>query len=224
MKKFRKSPVFPWNCFPQELFQKIAPTIEVVEAAPPGECPVACNRFDTCGECLSSGGATGGFQQCAWSDDKKECMNPDIVNLRCPLGNCGAILFGGSRDRCPKEPKTITICRECLKIPKAGWCASDGSNGMGSCMMGGISGPLQSLCSASNNSSKTVLTSMEVSVTETKIPITGTNLENGLHHTWHFLSCPPENECLNGHHTCDEHSEDCQDTPQVIQSIILDCI
>lgn len=29
---------------------------------------------------------------------------------------------------------------------------------------------------------------------------------------WAFLSCPPENECLNGHHDCHE-SQECRDLP-----------
>lgn len=29
--------------------------------------------------------------------------------------------------------------------------------------------------------------------------------------TWSFFKCPPENECLNGHHTCDQQVEVCVD-------------
>lgn len=29
---------------------------------------------------------------------------------------------------------------------------------------------------------------------------------------WAFLGCPPENECLNGHHDCNE-TQDCRDLP-----------
>lgn len=28
---------------------------------------------------------------------------------------------------------------------------------------------------------------------------------------WHYVKCPPENECLNGHHTCAPESEVCVD-------------
>ena len=30
--------------------------------------------------------------------------------------------------------------------------------------------------------------------------------------TWDFLTCPLENECLNGHNTCDPASEVCVDS------------
>lgn len=28
---------------------------------------------------------------------------------------------------------------------------------------------------------------------------------------WYYISCPPENECQNGHHSCNEESEECVD-------------
>jgi len=28
---------------------------------------------------------------------------------------------------------------------------------------------------------------------------------------WHYLQCPQENECMNGHHSCDSTSEQCID-------------
>ena len=30
--------------------------------------------------------------------------------------------------------------------------------------------------------------------------------------SWNFETCPPENECQNGHHTCDPKSQVCVDT------------
>lgn len=29
--------------------------------------------------------------------------------------------------------------------------------------------------------------------------------------SWHYVQCPPENECTNGHHTCSPKSEQCVD-------------
>lgn len=31
--------------------------------------------------------------------------------------------------------------------------------------------------------------------------------------SWAFLSCPPEDECSNGHHDCNE-TQDCRDRPR----------
>ena len=30
--------------------------------------------------------------------------------------------------------------------------------------------------------------------------------------SWNFMKCPPENECLNNHHTCDPVTQKCIDT------------
>jgi len=32
--------------------------------------------------------------------------------------------------------------------------------------------------------------------------------------SWHYVKCPPENECVNNHHTCDNISEQCVDLPE----------
>jgi len=32
--------------------------------------------------------------------------------------------------------------------------------------------------------------------------------------SWHYVQCPPENECVNNHHTCDNISEQCVDLPE----------
>lgn len=34
----------------------------------------------------------------------------------------------------------------------------------------------------------------------------------GIEANWAFMSCPPENECLNGHHDCNE-TQNCNDLP-----------
>ena len=31
--------------------------------------------------------------------------------------------------------------------------------------------------------------------------------------SWNYTACPPEDECANGHHTCDPLSETCVDQP-----------
>ena len=36
---------------------------------------------------------------------------------------------------------------------------------------------------------------------------------------WNFFTCPPENECLNGNHDCDEEAEDCVDTDDFYECV-----
>ena len=37
--------------------------------------------------------------------------------------------------------------------------------------------------------------------------------------TWHYFSCPAENECKNGHNLCDLESETCIDLPSGYQCV-----
>lgn len=38
-------------------------------------------------------------------------------------------------------------------------------------------------------------------------------------YTWHYVKCPPENECDNGHHTCAKESEVCVDQKDGFQCV-----
>ncbi|XP_064359618.1 multiple epidermal growth factor-like domains protein 8 isoform X1 [Dromaius novaehollandiae] len=74
-------------------------------------------------------------------------------------------------------------CARCLRRPRCGWCARRGHNGSGRCLEGGLRGPRHGLAQSC-----------------------GADAE------WAFLACPPENECLNGHHDCNE-TQNCSDLP-----------
>ncbi|KAK2088583.1 Multiple epidermal growth factor-like domains protein 8 [Saguinus oedipus] len=75
-----------------------------------------------------------------------------------------------------------TQCALCLRRPHCGWCAWWGQDGGGRCMEGGLSGPRDGLTCGRPEAS------------------------------WAFLSCPPEDECANGHHDCNE-TQNCHDQP-----------
>ncbi|XP_050786388.1 multiple epidermal growth factor-like domains protein 8 isoform X7 [Gopherus flavomarginatus] len=74
-------------------------------------------------------------------------------------------------------------CAHCTRQPRCGWCGRPGENGHGRCLEGGLGGPRHGLAQACGPGA-----------------------------TWSFLSCPPENECLNGHHDCNE-TQTCHDRP-----------
>ena len=40
--------------------------------------------------------------------------------------------------------------------------------------------------------------------------------------SWNYTACPPENECANGHHTCDALSETCVDRPDGFSCVCSD--
>lgn len=60
-------------------------------------------------------------------------------------------------------------------------------------------GPARSTCD--------VLYAQEVGTTALVLPESAS-------FSWNYVHCPPENECLNGHHSCDVLSEQCVDQPK----------
>ncbi|XP_077312743.1 multiple epidermal growth factor-like domains protein 8 [Lithobates pipiens] len=151
-----------------------------VESSPPLPCPTPCYNHSTCNECLSSKGADGGWQQCVWSVALKQCMSPTFLPMRCAAGACGRVLSG--TESCSPSCSRHTHCAACIQHPRCGWCARKEGNGEGRCMEGGPSGPTQGMGEQCSSRES----------------------------DWAFMSCPPENECLNQHHDCNE-TQNCSD-------------
>ena len=76
-------------------------------------------------------------------------MPPAYLELHCSNGECGHVL-SGQADQCPENCSIHTQCSKCLSTPGCGWCAFGGLNGKGICMEGGLTGPKDGFCSASN--------------------------------------------------------------------------
>uniref|UniRef100_A0A7N4V4Y0 Multiple EGF like domains 8 n=1 Tax=Sarcophilus harrisii TaxID=9305 RepID=A0A7N4V4Y0_SARHA len=155
-----------------------------VESSPPMPCPTPCHRLPNCSSCLDSKGADGGWQHCVWSSSLQQCLSPSFLPLRCLAGGCGRLLRGA--ESCSLGCGNAPQCALCLRRPHCGWCArgDPGQDGAGLCMEGGLSGPRNGLTCGHGDPGA----------------------------TWAFLSCPPENECVNGHHDCNE-TQNCHDRP-----------
>ncbi|XP_033641193.1 multiple epidermal growth factor-like domains protein 8 [Asterias rubens] len=193
-------PIYTWNCFSSQL-PDLAPSTIVIQASPPNACPMPCHNHTTCESCLTSDGAAGGSKECRWSDRLGQCISPTYQPLACATGSCGPLAHTSSNS-CPTPCYLNTQCTHCLEKPGCGWCALGEGNGTGVCMEGGLYEPTGGVCTAQNVSVHNV--PLEESVTAAikasrKPPV------------WSFIACPPENECLNGHHDCREN-EDCNDT------------
>nr|XP_033770020.1 multiple epidermal growth factor-like domains protein 8 isoform X2 [Geotrypetes seraphini] len=154
-----------------------------VESSPPLACPTPCHNHSTCSDCLGSKGADGGWQQCVWSISLHQCMSPTYLPLRCAGGVCGRVL--SSPESCIPSCPQHQQCALCIHQPRCGWCSRKGENGKGRCLQGGLHGPREQL---------------------------GLNC-NSSEDQWAFMSCPPENECLNNHHDCNE-TQNCSDMSQ----------
>ncbi|XP_072048547.1 multiple epidermal growth factor-like domains protein 8 [Amphiura filiformis] len=201
-------PVYDWNCFNQALL-RVAPANYDIQRVPPDLCPIPCHQYTSCGDCLDSVGADGGWQECMWSASLRKCMSPTYMPLACASGECGP-LYNGTSTACPTPCYLNIQCAHCLKQPGCGWCGVNNNNGTGVCMEGGLHGPLDGLCTAQNVSLK--YQSMPAAI-NSHIASLLTASKPGTEPDWTFVSCPPENECLNGHHDCMEN-EDCHNTPE----------
>ncbi|XP_041081633.1 multiple epidermal growth factor-like domains protein 8 [Polyodon spathula] len=155
-----------------------------VESSPPRPCPTPCHQHSSCRECLGSKGADGGWRRCLWSLSLSQCVSPSYLPLLCVAGRCGRVLNGS--ESCSPECSRLQQCSSCIRQPSCGWCAARGLNGAGQCLQGGLGGAQQGESGGTCTES------------------------NG---TWAFLSCPPENECLNGHHDCNA-TQNCNDKLQ----------
>lgn len=153
------NPTYDWTCFSYALLN-VSPM--QVESSPPMPCPPPCHSLQNCSLCLGSRGSDGGWQHCVWSMALQQvrlspwsfrllglfhieltfpslqCMSPSFVPLRCEAGQCGRLLSGG--DSCTPQCSQLTQCSQCISRPQCGWCASQGGNGAGRCLQGGLDG------------------------------------------------------------------------------------
>ena len=80
-------------------------------------------------------------------------MSPTYLPLVCASGECGP-LYNGTSAVCPTPCYLNVQCDHCLKQPGCGWCGINNGNGTGVCMEGGLHGPLDGVCTATNVSLK----------------------------------------------------------------------
>ncbi|XP_022097491.1 multiple epidermal growth factor-like domains protein 8 [Acanthaster planci] len=195
------NPTYDWNCFRDSLLQ-IAPADIHISSSPTEPCPAPCHTHRTCLDCLDTKGADGAWQECVWSSRLGECFSPTYLPLICSTGACGPLARSGTQN-CPQPCYLHTQCAHCLGQPGCGWCAvGPPGNGTGVCMEGGLYQPTGGTCSAEG------VTLKDYDVNEF-VTFTPVNFQEPP--LWTFMACPPENECLNGHHDCREN-EECNDT------------
>lgn len=195
---FSREGVFPWSCERRSVSDRANRSLggAIVHSISrrKGKCPSRCEgRSRDCRSCLGQDGS-----DCAWSSKLGKCLDASHVGLLCAGGAiCGAVVTGGEEERCPVDCASIDRCGRCLANTHCGWCSSGGQEGSGKCLEGWLEGPkVEGSCSVSDKSS--------------------------LSNPWHFLSCPPEDECVNGHHECHRESEVCVDTPDSYECVCGD--
>ncbi|PSN57394.1 Multiple epidermal growth factor-like domains protein 8 [Blattella germanica] len=185
------------------------------------KCPAS-----DCDKCVGLGSCVWTRQVLLSPEFGKTCISPSYQPLYCTGGVCGLVLRGGNVDRCPVSCSNYKQCSTCLQHAHCGWCSLDvgNSTGEGICTEGSLdspsNGPAHSTCSdlyfkeiaASGNTS--VINSTNWNASSRKDP----NRDFPTF-SWHYVKCPPENECVNNHHTCDNKSEQCVDLPEGFQCV-----
>ncbi|XP_074030037.1 multiple EGF like domains 8 isoform X1 [Leptinotarsa decemlineata] len=156
-------------------------------------CPQPCINYSTCSSCLET-------PDCRWSTQLDECVSAFYQDVYCAGGVCGLVLQSDERQHCPEPCNSFTQCSSCLKHAHCGWCALPGLGGEGICTEGSSERPMSGTCDEVYFETNHKLLEKDESL-----------LNISITYEWHYVKCPPENECNNGHHSCVEESEICVD-------------
>lgn len=223
-RKLHTLPIYEWNCVGRNIKDSSSFLVVVI---PPHPCPSRCYQNNGCRECLESPGGEGGWHECRWSTALGQCVAPSYQSLQCVGGMCGAILQGSANTACPRPCSQFTQCSTCHTQPHCGWCSLDSApvGGIGICSRGTLEGPLDGSCSSLDYTR--VLDRLNLTAIQQqrkppqgKLASASSLLEKAT--TWNYQSCPAENECLNGHHSCDPRSERCLDRPDGFECLCSD--
>ncbi|XP_058808805.1 multiple epidermal growth factor-like domains protein 8 isoform X2 [Phymastichus coffea] len=218
--KLTAEPVYDWNCVPEDIFNRSS--IKMTST----QCEKRCSEHKDCKSCLKGTGAEGGWRECRWSTRLNECISPSYQPLYCAGGVCGLVLRSTDVEYCPEPCSAFKQCSTCLKHSHCGWCSLDSTNvtGQGICTEGsleappGFDHPAGGTCEMLYYQQHPQL-DMPVTTTVSShgedyhdnVTISLSNVIPSLRFSWHYVRCPPENECENSHHTCSPKSEKCFD-------------
>lgn len=221
--KLTGEPVYDWNCVSDSIFERSSIKMSSTQ------CERRCSEHKDCRSCLKGTGAEGGWSECRWSTRLNECISPSYQPLYCAGGVCGLVLRSADMDHCPEPCSVFKQCSTCLKHSHCGWCSLDSADvtGQGICTEGSLEAPTD------HPAGGTCEMLYHQHFPGTEAPITTTTLhptdflelqDNNVtlslslsnqamtpEFSWHYVRCPPENECENGHHTCSPKSEKCFD-------------
>ncbi|XP_015121638.1 multiple epidermal growth factor-like domains protein 8 [Diachasma alloeum] len=223
-------PVYDWNCVSKSLVERS--DIKMTS----GECEKRCSDHKDCRSCLQATGSEGGWHECRWSTQMNECISPSYQPLYCAGGVCGLVLKNADVEHCPEPCAVFKQCSTCLKHSHCGWCSLDSAEitGQGICTEGSLEAPTdhpaggtcQMLYNQMNPSTPApittplplLLSNSSMNETDSSGEAAPRNDSSAIYvirkpevFSWHYVRCPPENECINGHHTCSPKSEKCFD-------------
>lgn len=164
------------------------------------QCSPRCETFKNCSSCLDANDLhDGGYNDCRWSTQLKQCISPSYQSLWCVGGVCGLVLTPEEIAYCPEPCSAYTQCWNCLRHAHCGWCSKNNTDGDGVCTEGSLESPPSEFPAAS--------TCDIIYASQNNL----THVDPNDEFIWNYVKCPPENECINSHHNCDTKSERCVD-------------
>lgn len=156
-------------------------------------CPRRCESLRNCTDCLSASSESEGG--CRWSTQLNQCISPIYQNIWCVGGVCGLVLQSSEISYCPESCSAYTQCHNCLAHAHCGWCSKNNTEGEGVCTEGSLESPSEFPAASTCDIIYANQKNMTINPNDEFI--------------WNYVKCPPENECINGHHNCDPKSERC---------------
>ncbi|CAI2358253.1 unnamed protein product [Caenorhabditis sp. 36 PRJEB53466] len=109
------------------------------------ECPLPCAQRSNCSDCVE-------LDQCMWCPSTNRCINLEAYTLSFAYGQCHSWVTSGSGSIlnriCQAESSICEehkTCGECQRDPGCGWLADDSKTGLGLCVQGKSTGPLEPL-------------------------------------------------------------------------------
>ena len=151
--------------------------------ANPPTCNLACSERSSCQNCTNS--------LCMWCKNLGMCVDRNAYLASFPYGQC--MDWTTHSEECPAplskdennqsstnvtDPGQICsgykTCDSCRANPSCGWCDEGLGTGIGSCMLGGASGPLVKVRSGHSQAQW----------------VASDTCPSGDGKSWHFTSCP----------------------------------
>ncbi|XP_030841397.1 attractin-like protein 1 isoform X3 [Strongylocentrotus purpuratus] len=142
-----------------------------------GSCSEPCGLFDSCSSCLSDNS-----NSCMWCQSQERCVDSTTYMTSFPFGLC--LEWRTNVEKCPKICTNYQTCQECQGDPACGWCDGGNRDGLGACMEGSYTGPV-------NTALEPVVVDYGMCPAQ----------------RWYFVQCP-SCQC-NGHSTCPKNSSEC---------------
>lgn len=164
-------------------------------------CPSPCSALDVCDACIK--------EQCMWCPTTHRCVPMDAYMISFPYGQCQSWITVANtlsnQHACQLDPSDCSkqkTCAECQRVgPKCGWCDDGSGTGLGRCLSGSLSGPLNATLCPSDGRSEWYFTNCSACQCNGHSNCT---TKKTMHEWIADQSCT-----LCGHNTTGEHCQHC---------------